>query len=61
MLIQIFIFNKYYEILNKNITKNEDTLKEIWLFIFSLNDNNLNKGFWQILEDNNDKLINWSC
>ena len=56
MLIQIFIFNKYYEILNKNITKNEDALKEIGLFIFSLNDNDLNKGFWQILEDNNDNL-----
>lgn len=56
MLIIIFIFNKYYETLNKNTTINEEALKEIWLFIYSLNDNNLKKGFWQISEDNNDKL-----
>ena len=56
MLIQIFIFNKYYEILDKNITKFDDFLKEIGLFIFSLNDNDFNKGFWKILEDNHDKL-----
>ena len=35
MLIQIFIFNKYYEILNNNTTKNETSLKEIgYLYIF---------------------------
>ena len=36
MLIQIYIFNKYYEILDKNNTKFEDALKEIGVFIFSL-------------------------
>ena len=59
MLIQIFIFNKYYEILNNNnnkTTKNEKALEEIDLFIYSLNDNDLKKGFWQILEDNENKL-----
>ena len=57
MLIQIFIFNKNYEILNNNnTTKNETALKEIGLFIYSLNDNDLKKGFWQILEDNENKL-----
>ena len=33
--------------MKKNITKNEQALKEIDLFIFSLNDNDLNKQFWQ--------------
>ena len=57
MLIQIFIFNKNYEILNNNnTTKNETALKESGLFIYSLNDNDLKKGFWQILEDNENKL-----
>ena len=59
MLIQIFIFNKYYEILNNNnnkTTKNEKALEDIDLFIYSLNDNDLKKGFWQILEDNENKL-----
>ena len=54
MLIQIFIFNKNYEILNNNnTTKNETALKEIGLFIYSLNDNDLKKvsgTFWKIMK-----------
>ena len=53
----IYLFNDYFIKLNINLNNNEKYLFDIGNYIYSLPDDELNKGFWMILSNSNlDKL-----